>query len=67
MRRRIVRAVVSSEVTSPCIRWSNKTQRNYDFGKMGLVLRNTFYFDAWKDGHFIGHFDTLNRAVNAYS
>jgi hypothetical protein len=39
--------------------------RSYDFGKMGLVLRNTSYFDAWKDGHLIGEFDTLNRAVYA--
>jgi hypothetical protein len=30
---------------------------SYDFGKLGLVLRNTSYFDAWKDGHLIGEFD----------
>jgi hypothetical protein len=36
---------------------------SYDFGEMGWVLRNGSHYEARKDGHLIGEFDTLNRAV----
>ena len=37
------------------------------FGELGAVVRvrDTSRFDAWKDGCWIGKFDTLNHALYA--
>jgi hypothetical protein len=36
-----------------------------DYGALGSVVQSGSGFDAWRNGRWIGQYDTLNRALYA--